>query len=238
MRETIALPRSLLEMEAMRNPIRLRLWLMLLYEADDNGTVEITTRTSASKYGLSRQQLRDAVKCFESTHLITHVSTHVSTHITICDYERYKGVQPANQPKEQPTKQPTVTTKISSDTLNETPTMKAKTVRYEAPEKLDFETIRTQLLFDTPWQESMLRTLRLTEAELSDAIERYPDHCRAIGEPRKTLKEAKYHIANWLRRQKYSSHQTSYDTKREDRFSERRGTDPSANRAEDYPTAL
>ena len=84
------------------------------------------------------------------------------------------------------------------------------------------------------WMESMQRTLRLTETELREALGRYPDHCTSLGETRKTMQEAKRHIYNWLLRQRQSTQTYRYETKREDRFSERRGTDPSANSAEDY----
>lgn len=90
------------------------------------------------------------------------------------------------------------------------------------------------------WKESMLRTFGISENELLEYLNRYPDHCTTIGETRKTLNEAKRHFTNWLRKLQKSrqlSHITN-ETKREDRFSERRGTDPKANRAEDYTASF
>lgn len=90
------------------------------------------------------------------------------------------------------------------------------------------------------WKESMQRSFGLTEEELSSCLDGYPDHCTNLGETRKTVNEAKRHITNWLRKQQQSRQlfTTRNETKREDRFSERRGTDPSANRAEDYTSTF
>ncbi len=90
------------------------------------------------------------------------------------------------------------------------------------------------------WKESMMRTFGLTEEELLSCLDGYPDHCTNLGETRKTVNEAKRHITNWLRKQQQSRQllTTRNETRREDRFSERRGTDPSANRAEDYTSTF
>lgn len=90
------------------------------------------------------------------------------------------------------------------------------------------------------WRESMMRTFGIGEAELDSWLDLYPDHCTTLGETRKTMNEAKRHFTNWLRKLQQSRQllQITNETKREDRFSERRGTDPAANRAEDYTSTF
>lgn len=90
------------------------------------------------------------------------------------------------------------------------------------------------------WKESMMRTFDIGEAELFEKLDCYPDHCTTLGETRKTINEAKRHFTNWLRKLQQSRQLSQFtnETKREDRFSERRGTDPAANRAEDYTSTF
>ena len=90
------------------------------------------------------------------------------------------------------------------------------------------------------WKESMMRMFGVSEAELFERLDSYPDHCTTLGETRKTMNEAKRHFTNWLRKLQQSRQLSpiTNETKREDRFSERRGTDPAANRAEDYTSTF
>lgn len=90
------------------------------------------------------------------------------------------------------------------------------------------------------WKESMMRTFAIGETELFECLDCYPDHCTTLGETLKTMNEAKRHFTNWLRKLQQSRQllQSKNETKREDRFSERRGTDPAANRAEDYTSTF
>lgn len=90
------------------------------------------------------------------------------------------------------------------------------------------------------WRESMMRTFGIGETELDSWLDLYPDHCTTLGETRKTMNEAKRHFTNWLRKLQQSRQLSQFtnETKREDRFSERRGTDPAANRAEDYTSTF
>lgn len=96
--------------------------------------------------------------------------------------------------------------------------------------------IVARLKESTEWKESMMRTFGIGESELYEKLDCYPDHCTTLGETRKTINEAKRHFTNWLRKLKQSP--ITNETKREDRFSERRGTDPAANRAEDYTSTF
>lgn len=100
--------------------------------------------------------------------------------------------------------------------------------------------IVVKLKDSTEWKESMMRTFGIGEAELLERLDRYPDHCTTLGETRKTMNEAKRHFTNWLRKLQQSRQLSpiTNETKREDRFSERRGTDPAANRAEDYTSTF
>lgn len=111
--------------------------------------------------------------------------------------------------------------------------------RFGAMELLDIGEIVRRLKQSCEWTESMRRTLHLDERELAALLDAYPDHCTNLGETRKTLQDAKRHVYNWLLKQKSRQLQTMQnETKREDRFSERRGTAPSANSAEDYAASL
>ena len=90
------------------------------------------------------------------------------------------------------------------------------------------------------WRESMIRLFSIGETELDSWLDLYPDHCTTLGETSKTMNEAKRHFTNWLRKLQQSRQlsKITNETKREDRFSERRGTDPAANRAEDYTSTF
>lgn len=102
------------------------------------------------------------------------------------------------------------------------------------------EEIVAKLKESVEWRESMMRTFGISDTELNRGLDLYPDHCTTLGETRKTMNEAKRHFTNWLRKLQQSRQllQLTNETKREDRFSERRGTDPAANRAEDYSSTF
>lgn len=107
-------------------------------------------------------------------------------------------------------------------------------------EIFDLGEIVAKLKCSTEWKESMMRTFHLSETALFEQLDSYPDHCTNLGGTRKTVNEAKRHFTNWLRKTQQSRQllQSTNETKREDRFSERRGTDPAANRAEDYTSTF
>lgn len=86
------------------------------------------------------------------------------------------------------------------------------------------------------WKESVCMKFRLRPDTLSDLLKAYALHCVTIGETKKTIKEAKYHFVNWLR--KHQQKNADNETKRQDRFSERRGTDASALAPDDYSETL
>lgn len=216
------LPRGVLTEDVIHNPNLSRLLLYLLSRTKDS-TVEFTVAELSKEFGWSRQQVRTMIEKLKSTNKITSKSTNKITTLIFDNKPISHKRQPANQPINQPTEQP-----------QNTP----HPVSYIPAHTLDFQVIVDTLRNDTSWRESIQRNIGLTEAQIDDALERYPDHCITQGETKKTLKEAKYHIANWLRRQKYSIADSRYETKQQDRFSERRGTDPTANRPEDYSATL
>lgn len=86
------------------------------------------------------------------------------------------------------------------------------------------------------WAESVCMKFSLEPDALPGLLREYALHCVTIGETMKTAREAKYHFTNWLR--KHLQKTTCNETKRQDRLSERRGTDPSALRPEDYTDTL
>lgn len=219
MTDYIMLPKGVLDTD----PKTLWVYAKLLAKADNCGCVEVKTSKWCKEIGLTHSQLRTALNQLVSANKIASKTTNKNTYITICDTANCSLLSRGqSQTKSQ----------AESQTVTPLP------VSYTPSQTLDFQAIVETLRADTSWRESIQRTIGLTEMQIDKALERYPDHCITQGEPRKTLKDAKYHIANWLRRQKYSTPYTQYETKRQDRFSERRGTDPSANRPEDYTATL
>lgn len=136
----------------------------------------------------------------------------------------------------------TPTIKVKKSKLNySTPTSLNNTVGNNggippAMDVFDIGEIVAKLKESVQWKESIMRTFSIGEAELLEWLDSYPDHCINLGETRKTIHEAKRHFTNWIRKLKQSNKKIpdANETKREDRLSERRGTDPAANRAEDY----
>lgn len=199
------------------------IFLSMLERADEQGQLTISVRGFADEIGVSYQVVRTAIVKLSANATINAVATQRLTQITICDYVNYT-TPPRKQQRNDNATINAIATQIPPHPVSYTPS-----------QTLDFQTIVNTLRADASWRESIQRTIGLTEMQIDEALERYPDHCITQGEPKKTLKEAKYHIANWLRRQKYSA---PYETKRQDRFSERRGTNPSDNRPEDYTATL
>ena len=97
MKTKITLTREILDDPDFLNGEQLRIFLALLFAADENGEVDIGLRSFAAANGTTYQRLRTIIKNLVSTHKLTHKSTHKLTHITICELERYTEVQRTNQ---------------------------------------------------------------------------------------------------------------------------------------------
>lgn len=89
------------------------------------------------------------------------------------------------------------------------------------------------------WGESVCMKFRLSQESLPALLDEYKLHCITIGETGKSVKEAKRHFTNWIRkRQNEQTERQKDETKRQDRLSKRRGTAPSHLRPEDYTDTL
>ena len=91
--DTITLSRDVFDNPIFRSPERLRIWLALLFAADENGEVDIGLRSFAVSIGVSLRQLRSALKSFSESGKATHKAPHKATHITICNTEQYAEVR-------------------------------------------------------------------------------------------------------------------------------------------------
>ena len=75
--------------------------------ADKEGKYECSLRGLSKVSGLSVQQVRTLLLCYQSTHLITQLSTHLSTQITICKRGCCRGFKNTYQHTSQHTQQHT-----------------------------------------------------------------------------------------------------------------------------------
>lgn len=102
-------------------------------------------------------------------------------------------------------------------------------------ELLDVDAATEALRHDQIWLEAECMKHDVEPSDIIALLDKFPAHCRGMGEDRKTLQRFKFHFDHLLRKQKYQSSQNSYnETDRQDKFSRRRGVDPSALRPEDY----
>ena len=77
--DTITISRDVFDNPIFRSPERLRIWLALLFAADENGEVVIRLRPFAANVGVSLQQLRGAINAFLVDNVITQTTTQQAT---------------------------------------------------------------------------------------------------------------------------------------------------------------
>lgn len=119
--DTITINRETFNDPTFRSPERLRIWLALLFAADENGEVLIKCRTFALENGVTYKQVRTALDAFEQCGKITrgaHQRAHLGAHLTICDIECYKGVGRSQGRTKGRSQGRTITSKISTNTLS------------------------------------------------------------------------------------------------------------------------
>lgn len=83
------------------------LFVYLLANADDNGTLIVSIRKISSELCIGVQTVRTLLKHWYITHILTHQVTHQGSAITICDIESYRvkkkrASTPANTPTNTP----------------------------------------------------------------------------------------------------------------------------------------
>lgn len=96
---------DLMELDG-RNAVSL--FLYLLNNADDEGSLTVGIRTISSELYIGLQTMRTLLKKMYLTHLLTHQVTHKGSTITICNIDSYRAKKrrdntpsntPANTPK-------------------------------------------------------------------------------------------------------------------------------------------
>ena len=83
------------------------LYAYLANMANEEGKYEFSLRQLSKVSGLSVQQVRRLLLCYQTTQLITHQTTHLSTQITICKRDVCKRSKNTKQHTLQHTKQQT-----------------------------------------------------------------------------------------------------------------------------------
>lgn len=99
---------------------------------------------------------------------------------------------------------------------------------------LDVEEAVDTMRKDMIWREAECMKLGVEQADIDSLLDTFSPHCRGMGEERKTLQKFKYHFDSLLRKRRYQKSNNQDETRREDRFSRRRGVDTSSLRPEDY----
>ena len=95
--EYIKIPRNIIEQEWYKDISTNLVYLHLLFDADEIGTILVSSRRLANLLGLSRQNVRTAFEKLvrwgmietRVTQQLTHSVTHRITEITICNYDSY-----------------------------------------------------------------------------------------------------------------------------------------------------
>ena len=72
------------------------LFVYLLANADDNGTLIVSIRKISSELCIGVQTVRTLLKHWYITHILTHQVTHQGSVITVCDIKSYKGRKSSN----------------------------------------------------------------------------------------------------------------------------------------------
>lgn len=123
--DTITISRDVFDNPIFHSPERLRIWLALLFAADENGEVLIKCRSFAAENGVTYKQVRTALDAFEQrgkitrgAHLGAQSRAHLGAHITICDIEQYKGTGRSQGRTKGRSQGRTITSKISTNTLS------------------------------------------------------------------------------------------------------------------------
>lgn len=96
------------ELMSIDKTCAVNLFLYLLFNADEDGSLTVGIRTISSDLNIGFQTVRTVLRKMYLTHLLTHQVTQQLTHqcgvITICDIESYRGKKKrANTPANTPT---------------------------------------------------------------------------------------------------------------------------------------
>lgn len=85
--ENISLSRDILDLEWNDTTFKVFIWL--LFNADEEGQIETSIRELSRKTNHSEREIRTALKRMGATHKTTQQTTHQKSVITILDYDSY-----------------------------------------------------------------------------------------------------------------------------------------------------
>lgn len=110
---TITISRDTFNDPIFRSPERLRIWLALLFAADENGEIVISLRQFAKSNNVTYSQLRCALNTFSKASMIAQATAQATaqqgTQIKVCNPNEYIGLQRKQQRNSQRKQQRTVT---------------------------------------------------------------------------------------------------------------------------------
>lgn len=124
--------RSILDWEWAGNPEMLGFWVYMLMKAETTprkwrgmvikrGQFVTTVRELSEETGLSVRQIRTIFSKLQATNEMTNKTTNKYTIVTICNYERYNGVENDERQTKWQTKDKQATNKMTNKKKPETP---------------------------------------------------------------------------------------------------------------------
>jgi hypothetical protein len=203
------------------------LFAYLVGMADKEGKYECSLRGLAKVTGLSVQQVRTLLLCYQSTQLITQSATHLSTQITICKRGSYRVFKNTNQHTSQHTKQHTKESPLSPplDVSPIPPSLSPPIIPQESTiHQSACERFEAWLSEHCPYIRKHYKMM--TEAELGKLKQQYgseliAETCSDI-ENRIDLRKKYPHLyrtlLNWLKKRNENNRTTNPSTTREERL--------------------
>jgi hypothetical protein len=203
------------------------LFAYLVGMADKEGKYECSLRGLAKVTGLSVQQVRTLLLCYQSTQLITQSATHQSTQITICKRGGYRVFKNTHQHTSQHTKQHTKESPLSPplDVSPIPPSLSPPIIPQESTiHQSACERFEAWLSEHCPYIRKHYKMM--TEAELEKLKQQYgseliAETCSDI-ENRIDLRKKYSHLyrtlLNWLKKRNENNRTTNQPTTREERL--------------------
>lgn len=202
------------------------LFAYLVGMADKEGKYECSLRGLAKVTGLSVQQVRTLLLCYQSTQLITQSATHQSTQITICKRGSCRSFKNTNQHTSQHTKQHTKESPPSSP-LDVSPHTPLLNPPYNPPKETHSlsacERFAAWLSSECPYIATHLKPI--TDAELDKLKQQFSTEaimevCHEM-ENRKDLRKRYTNLyrtlLNWLKKRNENNRTTNTPTTKEQR---------------------
>ena len=182
--DTITINRETFTDPIFRSPERLRIWLALLFAADENGEVVISLRQFAKSNNVTYSQLRCALTAFSNASMIAQLAAQTTaqqgTQIKVCNPSEYIGLQRKQQRNSQRKQQRTVTPPKALPIIAAPPS-------FVAPEFAEAWDL---------WLDYRKETKRLYKSEKSERIGYEQLVKKSNNDPKQALEIVKNTIAN------------------------------------------